>query len=113
MATDRPVGKVAYLGNTNTLRLDGLRLLGEDTYADDATVTATVKDADGNAVTGQSWPVALAYVAGSDGRYEGALSHQLALEDGAEYVAEIAAEAASGAIGFWEFPFVASVRRAI
>lgn len=113
MATDRPEGRVAYLSNTNTLRLDGLRLLGSSSYLASATVTATVKDSAGNAVAGETFPVTLLYVSGSNGRYEAALDKALALVDGAAYTAEITVAAGGGVQGFWNFPFSASVRRVI
>lgn len=100
-----------YVGNTNMLELRGLRdgLTGE--YLSGATVTATVKDAAGANVTGESWPKALSYVDDSEGVYRVSLSHQLAVVAGAGYVAVIDVDADSGRRGRWELPLIAKVRR--
>lgn len=43
--------------------------LQEPVYVNDATVTVTIKDSKGDLLAGESWPVELPYVAGSNGLY--------------------------------------------
>ncbi|MDX8513529.1 hypothetical protein [Mesorhizobium captivum] len=102
---------VVYVGNTNIIELTGLKSAVEGTYVNDADVTVTVKDADGNAVAGQTWPAAMTYVAASNGNYRGILEDDLALVDGTTYFAHIDADAGANRIGHWEFAFVPKTRR--
>lgn len=100
---------LAYVDNDNQLRLDGLRD-ADDEYINDATVACTgVEDADGNAVTGDTFPKTLTYVAASDGNYRGTLQQTLALVDGESYVATITADG-GGLQGEWRVPFTARAR---
>lgn len=59
-------------------------------FINNATVTMTLNDADGDAVTGvENLP--MAYVTGSNGRYQGAISSNIGLTVGAAYTLEITA----------------------
>lgn len=102
---------VVYVGNTNIIEITGLKSAVEGSYVNDADVTVTVKDADDNAVSGQTWPAAMAYVAGSNGNYRGILEDDLALVDGSQYVAVIDADAGTNRVGHWEFAFSPKTRR--
>jgi hypothetical protein len=101
-----------FVGNTNEIELLGLKSEIEETFIDDAAVTVTVKDADGNSIAGQSWPATLTFVDGSEGDYRGTLEHDLDLEAGEEYVAHVDANAGANRRGHWEFAFTAKTRRA-
>lgn len=101
--------RVAFITNTNLLEVIGLKDAIDDSFINNATVTATIKDSTGAVVTGQVFPVTLDYVAASDGIYRASLDKALALIDDAEYTAEITAITTAGD-GFWEFPFVAETR---
>lgn len=101
--------RVAFVKNTNLLEVIGLKDAVTGDFINDATVTATIKDAAGEVVAGQSFPVTLAYVPASDGDYRATLGKDLALLDDTEYIAEITALATAGD-GFWEFPFQAETR---
>lgn len=100
---------LAYVGNDNQLKLDGLRN-ADDTYINDATVTCTgVEDEDGNAVIGDTFPKTLTYVSASDGDYRGTLQQTLALEAGVTYIAVITVDG-GGLQATFRAPFVASDR---
>lgn len=100
---------LAYVDNDNQLRVDGLRD-ADDAYVNDATVVCTgVDDADGNAVTGDTFPKTLSYVAASDGDYRGTLQQTLALVDGAAYVATITVDG-GGLQATFSVPFTARER---
>jgi hypothetical protein len=98
------------IGNDQTLTLEGLQDEVTSNYINDATVTATVKDRAGNAVSGQSWPLTLDYVTASDGIYRGNLEDTLVLAPGVSYFVEISAVAGAGK-GFWRFARKAMERR--
>ncbi len=59
-----------FLDSDNLISLTELRSLSTGAYITDATVTATLKDADGVAVSGASGMV-LSYVVGSNATYHG------------------------------------------
>lgn len=100
---------LAYVDNDNQLRVDGLRD-ADDTYINDATVSCTgVVDADGNAVSGDTFPKTLTYVAASDGNYRGTLQQALALEADATYTATITVDG-GGLQAQFEVPFTARAR---
>ncbi len=101
--------RVAFVKNTNLLEVIGLKDAVAGTFINDAAVTATIKDKAGVVVSGQSFPVTLVYVAGSNGDYRATLTKDLLLLDDIEYIAEITATATAGD-GFWKFPFVAECR---
>ena len=72
------------------------------TYINDATVTATIKTKSGSTVAG---PIAMSYVAASNGLYRGTIADDLAVTLGVSYVAEITADGGAGLKGAWSFPF--------
>lgn len=102
---------VVYVGNTNIIEVTGLKSAVEGSYVNDADVEVTVQDAEGNAVSGQTWPATMAYVAASNGNYRGILEDDLALVDGTTYFAHIDADGGANRIGHWEFAFVPKTRR--
>ena len=69
-------------------------------YINNATVTCTLKDANGVNVVGQSWPLTLVYVSGSNGLYRGILEEELVLVGQAPYFAHIDVDAGSDVKGF-------------
>jgi hypothetical protein len=112
------MASIIYVANTNVLELSGLKSAIEDAFINDATVTVTLKDSEGNAVTGQTWPTTMAYVAASDGVYRAIMKDGLSIvaadDDSAEgvgeYTAFIEANAGTDRIGHWEFPVTAATR---
>lgn len=77
-----------------------------DAAVNDATVTCTVTDADGNSVTGQSWPLSLDYVAASSGIYRGTITEVAVMAHATAHIAKITATSGS-LVKYWELPFVA------
>jgi len=77
-----------YVNSDTLIELSALKRSATDTYVNDATVTMTLKDVNGVAlVTGTS----MAYVAGSNGKYQGTLQNTLTLTAGYKYFLEITA----------------------
>ena len=101
--------RVAFVSNTNLLEVIGLKDAVSGAFLNGATVVATIKDKAGAVVTGQTFPVTMAFVTDSNGDYRASLDAAMQLIDDTEYIAEITATDAAGD-GFWEFPFVAETR---
>ena len=78
------------LGSDNLVRLDKLTDASSGDLVSAAVVVCTLYDSAGNAVAGAS-AIAMAAVAGTDGRYEGTLQDTLSLVDGRMYTLEITA----------------------
>lgn len=102
--------EVLYRSNTNTIELIGLQNRATAAYINSATVTVTIKDQQGNAIGGETWPLTLAYVAASNGNYRGSVSYGLEITPDGAYVAEITADGGTGLRGFWEVPLTAAKR---
>lgn len=102
--------EVIYLSNDNLLIVDAVQDSSDDSYINDATVTCTLKDLDGNAVTGQTFPLTLAYVSGSNGKYQGKLEDGLSLTARQAYIAHIDIDAGSDLLANIQLPVVAKTR---
>lgn len=78
-----------WIGESLPLSYTGLRLGPTSPYKNDATITATVRQADGSVL---GTPVTLAYVASSNGDYAGTLpaSVTAAMVEGSVYTIEFA-----------------------
>jgi len=100
-----------YILNDNLLVLDGLKNQQDGSYLNAATVTCTLVNGNGTNVAGQTWPLALVFQAGSNGKYVGTLEDTLSLSEGQVYTARIDADGGAGLKGHWEIPLKAQVRR--
>lgn len=104
---------VAYKDNTNNLLLSGLKSSAEDIYLNNYEITVTVKDAAGAAVAGETWPLLMTYIEGSNGDYITAISYLVQFVAGDRYTAFVTVDASDSSgerYGHWEFPFIARVR---
>ena len=87
-----------FIDNDNIVEVTGLKDELTDTYVNDAIVEATLKSCStGVEVTGQTWPIVLGYINGSNGDYRGVLQDSLVLSEDALYIVEIEAEGVSKA----------------
>lgn len=81
-----------YLDNTSTVQLQGLQSVVDDSYINDATVTATLYESDEvTEVTGETWPITLDYIASSNGNYAGSFSADVNVTEFGTYKAVITA----------------------
>ena len=103
--TQKPI----YIENDNLITLTGLKNSLLDTYITDATVVVTVKDENGDTVTGSSWPLTMDYVAGTDGTYRVILPEALVLTKNVRYVAEVKVDS-SDLDALFKVPLVAKYR---
>ena len=80
-------------------------------YVNDATVTVTIKDSNGDNVAGETWPVDMDYVAASDGIYRATLAPNSNIEVDSIYTIEIDATGnGDGLVGKWEHSVKAKKR---
>jgi len=84
--------------NDNLIEVDELKDEVAGTFLNAATVTAVLKDAAG-ATIGSS--ITLAFVSGSDGKYQGNIPDNLAVSLGDRITAEITADAGIDKQFFW------------
>jgi len=80
-----------YKSSDNVVEWDKLKNVRTGSYENAATLTFTLKDADGAAVSGAT-AVSMSYVTGSDGKYQGTLQSTVSLGDpGTTYFLELTA----------------------
>lgn len=97
--------------NTVEILLEGLKDTSAGTYINDATVTATIYESDGTTeVTGETWPVTLDYVSGSNGNYLGAVSADSIIVACTKYKIKVLAVDTFSNKGEWEQFAIAQVR---
>jgi hypothetical protein len=94
---------VLLIGNDQSIQVSGLQDQNTGDYLDSATVTVTIKNPDGTAVSGGTWPLTLDYVTSSNGNYLGIIEDGVALIERRAYTIEVTADDGSGRIGFWKF----------
>jgi len=90
--------------NDNLLRLTGLRDALSGTYIDSATVTVTLKDRFGNAVSGVTWPLVFSPAGGGTGDYSVVIPDDIQVMRNVQYTAEIIADDGPGRRAVWELP---------
>lgn len=100
-----------YIDNDNRIKLVGLAD-ADNTYQNSATVQVTLKDDQGNNLAGQTWPLALSYVAASNGDYKEVLQDTISgLTNGDDITAVVDVES-GGLTAHWEIPVKAGTRTA-
>lgn len=87
------------------LEVVGAKNTATGDYINTAAVTATLVDAKtGNQISGQVWPMALAYVAGSDGDYRGTINDDVGVTKGQNVIAQISFNGGAGLQRYVEKP---------
>ena len=103
-----------YVGNDNLLKVVGLQNSNDGSFLNGITVQVVeILDADGNQVTGETWPQTLDYVVASDGDYRATLADTINLTAGESYTVVLVADGGTGLKGRWEFPVDAETRTVI
>jgi len=95
------MSETIYIDSDNLVTLDALYDSAAAAYVNDATVTVTLTDRAGNEVSGETWPVTLSYVSGSDGKYRGTLTDSLSLSANKRYTAKVTADGGAGKKMVW------------
>ena len=78
-----------YYLNDNLVELDGLTNEATGAYINDATVTVTLTDTAGTQIAGETWPLTMGYVSGSNGKYRATLEDTLTVTLGQMLVATV------------------------
>ena len=96
----------------NSLRFEATLTNPNETpiYVNDATVAVTVYDDAGVEVTGQVWPLTLAYEAASDGVYSASVDPITGISAGMKYNVILLATGATGLVGQWNHKTTATYR---
>ena len=68
---------LSFTESTGYLKYTGLVDFRTGAYINDATLTVTLVDSDGNEVSGETWPLGFSYIAGSNGNYHALLDSGL------------------------------------
>jgi len=99
-----------YLDNDHALDLQNLRNGATGEYINDATVQATLLDAAGDQVAGQSWPTVLTYRTGTPGCYRSQINDDVSVALGDAITAQITAQV-DGLTATWALPLTVTARR--
>lgn len=98
--------------NDNLLKVRGVKDISRDSFINDATGSVTLVDNTDTEITGQTWPLALAYVPNSDGDYQATLIDTLSTTAliGTQVTAKITIDGGAGFKGYWEVAFDVKTR---
>lgn len=102
--------KMFWVDNNMILEVADLKNKLTGAFLNAATVTATLRDAAGATIGGQSWPLTLAYVASSNGVYRATLPYDLQIEVRDRLTATISVNAGGGLRARWVLDCVAADR---
>ncbi len=79
-------------------------------YLNAATVSVVLIRPDGSQVAGQTWPLACAYVGGSNGDYRGTLVNTLQVRRGETLLAQVTINGGADKVGYLEIPIRVEVQ---
>lgn len=102
--------ELLYTGNDTVVEARGVMNEVTGEYLNSATVTCTLLTSAGVEVTGQSWPLAMAYVSSSDGVYRATVPKTVAITANGRYKMQIDVNAGAGLVGQWTVPCLCRVR---
>lgn len=97
------------IANSNLLEVNGLRNVATNGFMNTATVLATLQDAKGVDVVGETWPFSLDYVPSSDGCYQAVLDVGLTIEKNKAYTLTVVVQG-EGLDAKWTQQIKAKVR---
>nr|BDD44148.1 hypothetical protein 20 [bacterium] len=103
--------EILLTANDNLIKVRNLTNKATGTYANDATVQATLYDSDGNEVGGQTWPLTLVYIADSNGEYQATIEAGVNVTPLKRYNIVVSATTGEGAKGQWEVSVLAKTRK--
>ena len=97
--------RTLWVESDNLWTVDELKNVITDAFINNATVTLNLYEADGTTlVTGAAFPISVAFVVASDGKYQATLPNELDLVAKRRYVAHTIADAGSGFHSEWRTP---------
>lgn len=93
------------IGSDNLVEVDQLKDESGN-FVNSASVTFIITERDGSPVLGETFPQAMGYVIGSNGKYRGGVEQTLGVVGGRIYLAAITATIGA-TVKHWEFEFMA------
>lgn len=106
------MAKVYLYANDNLLEVQDVINAATSANINDASVTVTCYSGESSSeVSGQSWPLTLAYVSGSSGLYRATLVDTLVVDVGDKIRAEIAVSGGVNLKGFFEATILVRKRK--
>lgn len=112
IARTRPLKDALARLSDNLLEVVGAKNIATGAYLNAATVTAILVNADtGAQIAGQTWPLALAYVASSNGDYRGTVNDDITVTTGQRVIAQITFNGGAGLQRYTELPLPVVVDR--
>jgi len=101
-----------FINNDNVLEADQLKNTVTKLNLNNASATVTVALAATSAnISGETWPLTLAYVTGSSGKYRATLADTLVVTENAKYIGTLIIDAGGGLRGQWVLPIIVRDRR--
>lgn len=101
-----------YIGNTNGVRLVGLREALSDSILNNvSSVTGSLRTAQGAAL-GTPITLTFTYVSGSDGDYTAPIDSTAGITAETTYLIRVDVNAGTNMVGQWDFEVIAKTRRA-
>ena len=98
-----PNPETIYRLSDNIIEVTGVKNVATGAYLNSANVDVTLVDASSGAeVSGQTWPMALSYVAGSDGDYRGTITDAISIDEGQTLIAKVTVDGGAGLKRYWE-----------
>ncbi len=102
------IDQVIFIANDNLIQVIGLKDSTTGAFQNSATVTANIFDKDDALIDG---PIAMAYLAASNGNYQGTIEDTVAFVKNVLYTAKIDVDAGGGLKAHWELPLRARIRK--
>jgi len=90
------MAEILIINSDNLIIADNVRNLATGSNINDAVVTVTVSGANKVAVSGVSWPVTMAFVTGSSGKYRGTLPDTLVVTENTKYFGVVIVSGGAG-----------------
>lgn len=95
-------GEVLFRLSDNIIEVTGTINAATGSYINNADVTLTLVDADsGQEIAGQTWPLILSYVTGSNGDYRGTINDDISVSEQQEVVAKVTVDGGAGLRRHW------------
>lgn len=95
-------GNILVLNSDNIIEIPALTNGQTGEAVNNATVQLTLQDKSGDNIAGQTWPLAMNYVADSNGTYRAIATYTLTLTHRQKVKAKVIADAGVGAHREWE-----------
>lgn len=90
------MAEIFIINSDNLIIADNVRNLATGSNINNAVVTVSVSAANGTPVSGVSWPITMAFVTGSSGKYRGTLPDNLVVTENATYFGVVVVSAGAG-----------------